>query len=277
MTRRYAAIAIALVTALAFAAPRSVAQTTVSGEACLAQVRNALGREQRWFEAVLLGKPKASDERIGAVWFDKEGVPFMKTDDNVWKTTKGDGEQISDAQMTERSEKPMKLANEEDAAISIERTSILATTEEVTSNLLPSLIQSMRALRCRLKAVCRVMQLSQSKDAADPLIVKPDGCLAFEEPPFKSCAFQGTTDYDDPSQVIGACDKAMNALIDQQMSVVEMVVAYDASYRQLLRFAGEFEQFLEEFRFTLLTPLWQTVGILQEFNRIPCFASQCDI
>ena len=55
-----------------------------------------------------------------------------------------------------------------------------------------------------------------------------------------------------------------------------LTVQYDAAYRSLLQFAGSFDAFANRFQGDLLEPIRQSMSLISQLSRIPCFLSQCN-
>ncbi|MES2907253.1 MAG: RNA polymerase sigma factor region1.1 domain-containing protein, partial [Pseudomonadota bacterium] len=107
---------------------------------------------------------------------------------------------------------------------------------------------------------------AEEREAEDdePVKVQPDGCIEFEMPQMKACKTVELTTFDN-----GACNGQARTIVDRETRMLELLFAYDASYRTLMQFAGTFEEFLTDFRFPLLQPLWQMVRTLGEFDNLP--------
>lgn len=233
----------------------------VDTTACLQQTENALAHEKRVYRAVLFGQKKAEDLPKGSVRSDAEGNTWIKKDTNSWNSlSKGfEGTTWSDSLMDDRADvKP--------------RRGLFEIRKAPTSDLIPSITQAMRAYQCRLDAVCESARMSQSAPKnTTTLKVQPAGCIEFDEPVFDQCK-------DNSQLTVGAstCPDIVNTMLDQEEKTLVLLIAYDASYRTLLQFEGTFEGFLQDFRFPLLEPLWQTVRVIGNLAHIPCFIGQCD-
>lgn len=269
MTMRQLFIGLLLLTSLSTSlAPAASAQNVVTAS-CLTQMYDRMAHEERLFRSVLFGQKESADLPPGSVRFsDEEDVyaTWLKTDTNQWRSLDPgyEGTTWSDALMDEEADVPA-------------RRGIFETRTTPTSDMIPSLLQSMRALQCRLRAVCDAARLSQAEmdkpeeDRMDPLLVQPDGCLEFELPLMEACTANDITEIGP-----GTCDSAIQAILEREEKLLHMTVAYDAAYRTLAQFAGIFEGFLDEFRFPLLEPLWQMVRALGSLDGLPCFTGQCD-
>lgn len=227
--------------------------------ACTDTLNTRLGYEQRLFRSVLFGARKASDLPTGSVLHDDDGDTWMKTAQNNWKSPENTGLTWSDTLVDQRRD------------IDVRR-GILETQKALTSEFLPSILQSVRAMQCRMRAVCLVASEAQNADSnATEITVQPPGCMEFTLPMFSSCR-------DNPSVLFqsAACDDTVDMIIDRESRMLEMVIAYDAAYRTLLQFAGTFEGFLTDFRFPLLQPLWQMIRAVGDLDGLPCFLAECN-
>lgn len=239
--------------------PPARAQEAVSAS-CTKEIYAGMATEQRIFRAVLYGQKKAEKEEIGNVRYDKEGNPWLKTADGEWRSLAPgyEGTTWSDTQMDLQGAAPV-------------RRGLFERREAVTSDILPEVIQSVRALQCRLKAQCDRARQSVGFTGAT-LTIKPDGCVPLPYAAFPACA----APLDVAEATISACDEATVAVLEREMRLLELQVSYDAAYRTLLQFAGQMEGFMEDFRLPLLQPLWQAVDALSAFDGVTCFLSQCD-
>jgi len=240
---------------------------------CTDETYTALAREQRTYRGVVYGSKKAADLPVNSILYDKDGDAWIKKAKNSWHTVPGFGQesstgvqasgwQNSDSEMDDKKDVPT-------------RKGILEAKRTATSDLIPALTQSLRALQCRLRAVCELAYASQTaEEEEDKLKVQPVGCIEFELPVLKACS---TRDGVSPAFIAAdACNRAADALFAQESNILNLSVAYDGSYRTVAQFSGMFEGFLSEFRFPLLNPLWQTVRVLGGIKNIPCFLSQCE-
>jgi hypothetical protein len=153
------------------------------------------------------------------------------------------------------------------------RRGLLEVLKAPTSELIPPLVQSLRALQCRLRAVCMAGRASQNPKAGATVSVQPEGCLALEFPTFQGCKLKDQTFADVKG---GNCEKTVDVILDQEINLLHLAVGYDAAYRSLYQFGGMFEDAMREFRFPILTPIWQAVRALSNIAGLPCFLSQCE-
>ena len=234
-----------------------------SPDACVAEVDRELAQEQRIYRGVLFGHTKAEKARPGDTRYDTKGNAWIKLRDDgrmVWRSPAPNFKNMiwEDGRMNDWDEAEP-------------RTGIFETKKALTSELIPPLTQSMRALRCRLAAVC---EASVSKE--ETIMVQTPGCMELPVDPMPSCQFGDTAKAGQVGIMRGYCRQVADRLLDQESELLKLAVTYDASYRSTVQFAGNFDLFLKEFRVSLLTPIRQAVSLLGQLNRIPCFTSQCD-
>ncbi len=239
--------------------PLSVFAADSLKSGCLTQAYDAIAHEERVYRSVLFGQKKSADLPEGSVRFDTEFDTWMKTGTNAWQSPENESLTWSDTLMDMQADAPA-------------RRGLFEIRKTPTSDLLPLLTQSLRALQCRMRSVCDVMHASVNAKPDAPITVKPDGCIAFTYTPFPACA-QGPTLAEVQA---GACDSAVITTMEREARLLRLAVAYDSAYRSLLQFSGNFEGFMNDFRFPLLQPLWQTARMLGAFDNLPCFLSQCD-
>ena len=276
--KRYASVLIGIVLLLHPALAGATEQTP-SG-ACLAEVDKELSQEQRIYRTMLFGYTKAAEAPLGDERYDKEGNAWTKKKKNSWRSDAEGfaGTTWSDAQMDLMAERDLFA----EAPV---RRGIFETKKALTSELIPPLLQSFRAFRCRVEAMCKAVSLSipQSGDDVEDFTISTPGCMAFTMPPVEACMLGAEKDADgtfahtaDEAVARTYCLHVGKQLLEQESDVLKLAVSYDAAYRSLLQFAGHFDLFMEEFRVSLLTPIRQAVSLLGQLQRIPCFISQCD-
>jgi len=240
----------------------------IGSEGCRDQINGALAREQRIFRSVIFGLSLTKDAKLGEVRYDKNGHAWYKESANKWQTVAENGGGIqTDEEMRIQSQVPA-------------RKGLLETKRVTTSDLIPYMGQSMRALQCRVDLICNVVRQSVGKLPTDPLeiIARTPGCIDWPTETFKSCrlASGDGNSISEQTDVTTYCASVTDDLIEQEMATTEMVVQYDAAYRTLLQLAGNFDLFLQEFRFPIISSLRQMTNLIGSLNRIPCFLSSCD-
>ncbi len=272
-----------LVSALLLAPLQSFAQTGGSSssvslpDACRQDVEAGLAREHRLYRRILFGLPRAAEESTGAVRYDREGNTWFKSAANTWRSqSKGFmGTTWSDALVDEMVERD-PLGPSDEATF---RRGIFATRGVLTSELIPPLTQSFRALQCRALSVCEAMRKAFGKEVPQNgiYLVQIPGCRELPVRAPVSCNPKtDTPDVGTRNSVVSACEGIAEALIAREAELLKLSVTYDAAYRSLLQFAGTFDDFLSVFRLDLLKPIRQSLPLLQQLSRIPCFLSQCN-
>ncbi len=262
---------------LASASP--AAAQTLATPACVDETYALLAKEQRLFRSVIFGAKKPENLPVNSLLYDKEGKAWLKTKKNEWKEVPKEEEEepaggnagAAGGGQGTKTDSAMDSAKELKT-----RRGLLEARRTATSDNIPAITQSLRALECRLRAVCELAIRSRSteKDEEEKLKIQPTGCIEFELPVIKGCS---AVDGISPSFIdVGACDEAADGLFIQESNLLSLSVAYDASYRTIAQFSGMFEGFLSDFRFPLINPLWQTVRTMGGLKGLPCFLSQCD-
>jgi len=255
----------------------AMAATDVVTGSCTTQTYDALAKEQRMFRSVVYGAKKAADLPVNSILYDKDGGEWFKAEKNSWKEIPkdddGNGTQIGSPSNSGGGTKTD--GDMDDVKDTPTRKGLLEAARTTTSDIVPGVSQSLRALECHLRAVCEVAVRSQfPADDKKDIKVQPMGCIDIELPPMKACDI---SDGISPALTdAGVCDSAADAIFQEEINLLSLSVSYDASYRTIAQFSGMFEGFLAEFRFPLLNPLWQTVRVLGGLKDIPCFLSQCE-
>ena len=260
-----------LATSFVFGTMHTASAQDLTTSACLQETYGSLGSSQRKFRGFVLGQKKSEDLPVGAVRFDTEFTAWTKTAADTWKNLIPDSETNSDETM-------------DDEAEFADVKGILETRKTLTSDLLPPLLQAFRAFQCDSRARCMVAAASQRRDAPEEITVQPDGCISFTLPRMDSCQIEqapktGTgekTPANFSEVKTGFCDKVRTSLVEHEAKALKFLVAYDASYRTVLQFAGSFQNFMTQLRGPLLFPLWEAFRALQTFGDEKCFNAQCD-
>jgi hypothetical protein len=268
----------------------STAAVVSYGDACMTQINNGLAKEQRLFRRSLFGLRKAADEPQGAVHYDTEGNAWLKNGVNQWKS------QAKGFESTTWSDRQMDLQVEKDPLLTASSSSspfqkgIFEMKGVLTSELIPPITQSYRAFQCRTQALCESVIRSVQKSGGDlttPLVITVPGCMEMKLPVLRSCVTPSVSDAGaDPSVLPYAdaqaltsirtyCEPVAEAMLTREADLLKLSVSYDASYRSLLQFAGNFDDFLQLFQVDLMTPLEQATPLLKQLSRIPCFLSEC--
>lgn len=276
--RHFSAIGLLFLLLLPVATSAQSGIDAPTSAACLQDMYRAFGREHRLARAVVFGQPSADDAPTASVFYDATGNAWVKTDDNTWKSAvEGADASRTDDQMNDQRERDLLCENNDDplqrSCVLLPRRGILETQGTPTSDVIHPLVQSIRALQCRLRAVCDVARLSPGKEEGALITVAPDGCLSMTYPVFEGCR---TADENVFETIPGNCQQARRQLVQREMQLLTLAVSYDASYRSLAQFSGMFQEFLLQFRFPLIEPLWQAMRTLGGLRGIPCFQAECN-
>lgn len=250
-----------------------------TGASCLEHLYDAFGREHRLERAVLFGRPTAKNAPITSVFYDDDGDPWVKTGEDEWTSPSDefDGETWTNDDMDDQSETDLLCKDNDDelqkTCVKLPRVGIFETRKTPTTDLIEPIVQSVRALQCRLRAICKLAADSPNKPSGETITVTVDGCLPMTFPVMEGCRNLSPTFFE---TMPGMCQSARQKLIEREMQVLTLTMSYDANYRSLAQFAGIFQEFLTQFRFPLIEPLWQTVRMLGGLNNIPCFSAECN-
>ena len=270
------------------AAGSSSAPAPLPAAACIAQTENRLAQQQRIYRAILFGRQSAAHEPMNNTRYDQDGNAWIKVGDSNWRTAAPgyEGTTWSDGQINGHTE--WEGLNETvNVSPRAPRLGIFAQTGATTSQLIPGILQAFRALRCRLAMVCHGIRATQlSAPAADgTLTVTTPGCAPLKLRPLSSCkitqgingAQQAQATLDSFSQTVIAqqCNPMAQSIAAREEQMLKLAVSYDAGYRSLLQFSGNFDRFLGQFRGDLLSPIQDAMPLISQLSRIPCFLSQC--
>ena len=248
---------------------------------CLGAAEDAMGSKLREYRAVVLGAPKASRAPIGTVRYDKDGLPWLKTSVGTWKTfakKECEGGPGYPCELT--GEPPAQKDNDamDDTAEFPPRRGWLEMKMATTSELLPPLLQSMRALQCKLENVCALTAASLNKPTGNTVDIETPGCVKEKLPVLKACVpeKEGTVPQTAVETVLSECAGMRQTIIDREQELLKLLIAYDAAHRSLRQFLGLLETFTVDIRSTLLGPVWEAVRAFHALGRVPCFSSQCE-
>ena len=239
---------------------------------CLQRTYDELAHADRKMRSIALGQLSSADLPLESVRYNKQLVPWTKKERDVWNTIDRNlsGTTLDDLQMDGQAEFHA-------------RRGILSQTGALTSqDILPDMAQLLRAFQCHTRAICDLQRASQSMDAPNIIKVQPLGCIEYSLPRMSECALHqpvGGSNMTDTSYAFvsaSVCNDVRNELIDYEENVLTMLTTYDATYRVFMQFAGTFQDLMTSFRVLFLTPLWQTVRVMNGFDSIPCFNGQCD-
>lgn len=262
-----------LLTALLLLIPTSL--HAASADECRDRTNKELAREQRLYRSYLFGKTRAKDAPIGSVRHDTDGWVWMKIDDSgtPWRNSHPDNQDLEWSSL--------QMDRQDEHANVLPITGIFETKRVNTSEMIPYLLQSIRAMECRLDALCEIARISEIQSGDDPIEIEkiqPLGCIAYEDQEtWTQCHFDGPDESAlDQSDSRNYCERMADQLLAREIELLKLTVEYDAGYRSLLQFAGNFDIFLRELRWPLSLNIRNAVGLLGQLERIPCFLSSCD-
>lgn len=265
-------VALFILGAITLSAPQvTSAQNQIGAANCRDAVNQHLAMEHRLWRAMLYGKPLAEDAKINSVRYDTDGWSWIKEDEDEWVTGHQAGLQWADATMD---------ANDEHADF-IPIKGIFETKRVLTSELVPYILQSVRALECRSQAYCVRVQNSIGQSGDDPVDledIQPIGCMAFtNQESIPQCHFAvKESNLTEKTDALGYCTEITNQMIRREVELVKLAVEYDAGYRTLLQFAGNFDIFLKEIRWPLAGTVRQAARLMGNLQQFPCFLASCD-
>ena len=261
---------------LALLTSPGIAQAEISANDCKQEIHYALAKEQRIYRSTLFGEPNATGATIGHVRFaygcndspssNKEASPWIKVDEDKWKNVSDD--ETDDKCIENNAEIPS-------------RRGIFDTQRTLTSELIPYAMQSVRALQCKTLTFCERVErsINAGDDAPDTIeSVQPFGCIEEKDQPyFESCRLtKGDGTLPDDAEVRRYCPRIVKEMLQRESDLLRLAVEYDAAYRTMLQFAGNFDLSLKEFRWPFVATLRHAAGIIGQLSRIPCFLASCD-
>jgi len=253
----------------------SAAFAQAGGDACNDRVNREMATEHRLWRATLFGKKKAADAPLFDVRSAADGSTWIKVGEDEWRSHSAEYENVRwfDLQMD--------TMDEHGASLPIR--GIFETKRRLTSEIIPYLLMNMRVFRCRVNDLCEIVRRSTVQDGTAPVPIGDihvPGCrIRTEVPTFPECHLRSAPAADTLQSKSFAelnCRAAGDSLILREAELLKAAVEYDAGYRSLLQFAGNFDRFLQQFRWTLLGSIRESVGVIGLLNRIPCFIGACD-
>ena len=264
ITLRLACLILLLLPSSGRSKPAIEANLTTCREATV----NALGREQRIFRSVLFGLTKAKDAPAGEVRFDRNGIPWIKQDDDAWRTT------AEGRRHESRTDGGMDREAESDP-----RKGIFETRRILTSDLVPYAVQAYRTFKCRTVQVCKAVERSLAQETTEPqeITVVVPGCTEEKMRTFLGCHFKaGEAGSSDQADSLTHCRQVQFDLVERERDILKLSTEYDAAERSMLQFSGEFDAFLQEFRLPMMNSLRKAIELIGALHRIPCFLGSCD-
>ncbi len=268
----------------------SLSSSALTAAGCMEAIDRRLSQQQELLRQVWFGWRKAADERLNSTRRDEKGVLWIKTGTDRWVSPAAAGAELRNADIDATTQFPgmNEITTTENRS---SRTGIFAQKGMITSELIPGLLQSMRAFECRLAMVCESAALTfrRSEPGADGrLRVTTPGCDELATPPIAECRFGNADEQESLAlQNIAAgfsegivhthCDADyLRQLVDREASFLRIAVSYDAAERSLLQLGGNVDFFLRGLRGEFLAPLEQTLPLLSALSRLPCFPGQCN-
>lgn len=239
-------------------------------DSCRVVVDGLLGKEQREFRATLFGQPKAEDSAVGSVRYDTDHVPWYKIGENQWQSTHPDNDGLTWGDVLIDS-----FAEFED------KKGIFETKRTLTSELIPYTTQSLRVLQCRLDVLCaRVKESPKFTEEEDPqdITINATACEEFEGLTIPECHVRkdGGVNVALAVDIDTYCNAIATDILAKEADMLKMTIEYDAAYRSILQFGGDFDLFLEQMRWPMSNTIRQSAYIIGNLSRIPCFLASCD-
>ena len=269
----------------------SSAQSFPTAPGCNTAFRTQLGMQESVLRQIWFGRKNAEEEQFNAVRDDEAGNLWIKTGTNDWRTSAKGFESVTWTNEQMNMQTLWEGMNETDPeSYRTERLGIFEQKGMLTSEFIPALTQSFRAFQCRTEMVCEAVEqsfLRRKTDAGGFLHITTPGCDEFIIKPFTECRF-GNADPKESVElrntlagfantvVYTECRPLAAQLTDRNASFLRIAVAYDAAMRTILQFTGGFDAFLQGLRNDVLAPLEQTMSLLSQLSRIPCFSAQCN-
>jgi hypothetical protein len=257
---------------LTMAQSSSSSTSSVEAGPCLSAAQQAMAKQQRLFRVTLLGRPEAREATLSTVWYDRRGQAWMKTSPGRWQsvgdgpTSRGDAEMDAEVETDPGWETPF-------------REGIFSAPSKLTSELIPPALQGLRALQCRLRAVCRSVSLSLTSDAPERLRGEVDaGCLPVETyglNKLPQCALALKATDRAAAEALTTCQGIADDLLAHEAQALRLIVAYDASTRALWQITGMLQQVIDAFRSPILSPLQHLSSLLQHLQQLPCTTGAC--
>lgn len=250
--------------------PASVAAG--SADSCRVKTNQEIAREHRLYRAYLFGKRNAEDAPVGDVRYDIKGRAWIKTDaDSVpWRNSDPENQGLKWSNNV--------MDSQDEHADALPLIGIFETKRVNTSELIPYLLQSIRAFDCRLESLCEIARLSETNEGDEPIDIakiQMQGCIEFTDlQSWPACHVNVQLEQADSRTY---CQEVSKQLVRREEEMLKLLVEYDAGYRSLLQLAGNFDIFLQEFRWPLAGTIRQAVELIGQLGRVPCFLSSCDI
>ena len=294
--------------ALGRADPSSIAADPAKIQRCRNEIVQALSQQHRIYRDILFGRKKAADETEGNTRHTEDGTAWIKIHGRWVSAGLSPGKTLTDEDIDTQTEgewmNEFALPPEHPRSPHGPRLGLFEAKGKTTSQIVPGLGSAYRAFQCRLAAVCATVSASNASDArsftmrdgsaltADDdkvIVVSSPNCLPMQADPFPDCRF-ANTERIAPNAAMSSdgvlnplinnivrddCEPAREELLQREQEYAKMLIAYDASYRSLLQFSGNFDSFLFAFHGDILDPLDQALALIGNLTRVPCFLSAC--
>lgn len=190
----------------------------------------------------------------------------------LWTKINGRGYNEWHAALVFQSDEDM----EKDAEVEPRR-GIFETRRVLTTELVPYLVSSMRALQCRTKAICEgAQQTILSSENGTPEYTEPLGCQSIAIRPMPECQFGGTGTYPNAEAALSYCPPVQQQMLEREAELLKFAVEYDAAYRSLLQIAGNMDLSLRELHWPFTATIRHSAALIGKLAHIPCFLSSCD-
>lgn len=235
---------------------------------CKDTINDWLTIEQKRYRAALYGQPEAEDAVIGTVNYINRYAYYKKAD-NEWYSI-----EIDDT----------KLDSDMDAASAISpRRGVFEVKKTLTSELIPHLTKTLMDFQCNVDKVCS--QVARSLEEEESVsgsavfdITDLVGCVDFTgQETFPECHLSkdGELKSVEVAGLVEYCQTIGNELLKREGELLKVATEYDAAYRSMLQFAGDFDLFLSEFKTPITYTVRHAASVIGWMNGLPCFTSSC--
>jgi hypothetical protein len=210
------------------------------------------------------------------VRYDREGRAWLKTGNGYEPWINSVPRDLDEGHSND------EMDENDEHADSLPLIGIFETKRVSTSEMIPYLLQSIRALECRMDSICEVVLHSEGEKGEQSVEIEEVqalGCVSYVKvDTLSEChlADEGTSISKDQGDAKVYCDKVSKQTLEREIALLKLVIEYDAGYRTLLQFAGNFDIFLKEMRWPLANTMRKAVQMIGQLDRIPCFISSCD-
>lgn len=271
--KNFAVTALVFIFALGWL-PHAYGQDAANSIECTAVIHKEVGRLHRIFRAVVFGHRDALSAPVGYVTYEVDGSAWYKVSEIAWRSADKGFENTTHFNNTvdSRSEIAQALGN-------ANRVGILETKNATTSELIPYIGTSMRALQCQLYQLCDRVHKSKpftEEDAPQSIEAIYYGCVPIQTTSIAECHINTEESRVEASTIYHNCEDAVESILQHEAEVVNLAVQYDAAYRTLLQLSGSLDLFLQEIHWPISHTLRDTTDLITVLGRIPCFVASCD-